>query len=134
MQSNRLNKTPIASTYGDVAAMPCSVTFAATAVGTHDMFELPPGAELFEVGYANAALGTSTTLALGYRYKDSTDGSAVADAFKAAASCAAAGSSALPLLDPLSFTVPVIITATIAGASATGKLTVTPKYRYLGTK
>lgn len=134
MESNRLKKTPIASTYGNLAAEACSMTFAATPVGEHDFFELPPGAELVEVGIANAALGGSTTMSYGYRYKDAANGAAAPAAIRAAAASTAAASANVVLLDPLVFDVPVIITGTLAGAAGTGKVTVVPKYIYRGTK
>lgn len=133
MESNRLKKTPIASTFGDSASMPCSMTFAATAVGEHDFFELPAGAELFALGLVNDALGASTTMAYGYRYKDPANGSAAPAAFRAAAASTSAGATVVPI-HPVVFDVPVIITGTLAGGAGTGKVTVTPMYRYLGTK
>lgn len=134
MEANRFRKTPLASTYGDVVAMPSSITYAATAAGeVTDFFELPVGAELFELGIVNDALGASTTMSYGFRYKDPADGTADPDAFKADASATSAASLCLPI-HPIVFDVPVIITGTLAGGAATGKVTITSKYRYLGTK
>lgn len=103
-----------------------------------EMFNLPNGARLLSGSIANDALGSSTTLSVGYAAHKTSAGATVAldaDAYKAAASTASAG-----LADILATIVlgngtevdadgdGLPITVTLAGAAATGTIQCTMMY------
>jgi len=102
------------------------------------MFVLPDGARLLEGSLAHDALGSSTTLSVGYAAHTNSAGTAVSAA--AAAYKAAAASTAAQKVDILSTlalgsgTVTdtnedgMIVTATMGGAAGTGTIEVTIKY------
>lgn len=102
------------------------------------MFVLPDGARLLEGSLAHDALGSSTTLSVGYAAHTNSAGTAVSAA--AAAYKAAAASTAAQKVDILatlalgSGTVTdtnedgMIVTATMGGAAGTGTIEVTIKY------
>jgi hypothetical protein len=102
------------------------------------MFTLPDGARLLEGSLAHDALGSSTTLSVGYAAHTNAAGTAVSAS--AAAYKAAAASTSAQKVDILatlalgSGTVTdtnedgVIITATMGGAAGTGTIEVTIKY------
>jgi hypothetical protein len=102
------------------------------------MFKLPDGARLLEGSLAHDALGSSTTLSVGYAAHTNAAGTAVSAA--AAAYKAAAASTSAQKIDILatlalgSGTVTdtnedgVIVTATMGGAAGTGTIEVTIKY------
>ena len=103
-----------------------------------EMFTLPDGARLIEGHLAHGALGSSTTLSVGFAAHVNAAGSAVSAA-PAAYKAAAASTSAqkvdiLATLALLSGTETdtnedgVIVTATMGGAAGTGKIEVTIKY------
>ena len=118
---------------GDANSFSSSITLAAAAIGSRIEFkELPAGTELQEVTLIHDALGASTTLSLGELFKSSDDGTTSATSLKAAASAASAGRQD-SAFHPQVYNVPVTITATVAGAAATGKVTAIIKYRYIGT-
>ena len=103
-----------------------------------EMFTLPDGARLIEGSLAHDALGSSTTLSVGYAAHTNAAGTAVSAA--PAAYKAAAASTAAQKVDILatlalgSGTVTdtnedgVIVTATMGGAAGTGTIEVTIKY------
>jgi hypothetical protein len=102
------------------------------------MFTLPDGARLLEGSLAHDALGSSTTLSVGYAAHTNAAGTAVSAA--AAGYKAAAASTSAQKVDILatlalgSGTVTdtnedgVIITVTMGGAAGTGTIEVTIKY------
>jgi hypothetical protein len=102
------------------------------------MFKLPDGARLLEGSLAHDALGSSTTLSVGYAAHTNAAGTAVSAS--AAAYKAAAASTSAQKVDILatlalgSGTVTdtnedgVIVTATMGGAAGTGTIEVTIKY------
>ena len=103
-----------------------------------EMFTLPDGARLIEGSLAHDALGSSTTLSVGYAAHTNAAGTAVSAA--AAAYKAAAASTSAQKVDILatlalgSGTVTdtnedgVIATVTMGGAAGTGTIEVTIKY------
>ena len=103
-----------------------------------EMFTLPDGARLIEGSLAHDALGSSTTLSVGYAAHTNAAGTAVSAA--AAAYKAAAASTSAQKVDILatlalgSGTVTdtnedgVIVTCTMGGAAGTGTIEVTIKY------
>mgnify|MGYP001344504981 FL=1 len=103
-----------------------------------EMFTLPDGARLIEGSLAHDALGSSTTLSVGYAAHTNAAGTAVSAA--AAAYKAAAASTSAQKIDIIatlalgSGTVTdtnedgVIATVTMGGAAGTGTIEVTIKY------
>lgn len=134
METNRFRKMPVATSFGNAAVQPSTVKLAAAAVGTLvKVFRLPVGAELYGIRVAHDALGAGVNIAVGIAFDETEHGADAANHFAAAINAATKGGSVVPM-HPVSFDYPVTITATITGAVATGKLTVTPEYQYLGTR
>ena len=110
---------------------------AAAAQETINMFKLPDGARIIGGRLNHAALGSSTTVSVGHAAYTQADGTVVAldvDEYKAAASSASATGSAIAATTALGENSLVdapdglIITATTAGANATGLITVQMTY------
>ena len=103
-----------------------------------EMFILPDGARLLEGSLAHDALGSSTTLSVGYAAHTNAAGTAVSAA--AAAYKAAAASTSAQKVDILATLAlgsgtetdtdgnGVAVTVTLAGGAATGTIEVTIKY------
>lgn len=110
---------------------------SAAAQETINMFKLPDGARIIGGRLNHAALGSSTTVSVGHAAYTQADGTVVAldvDEYKAAASSASATGSAIAATTALGENSLVdapdglIITATTAGANATGLITVQMTY------
>lgn len=110
---------------------------ADAAQETINMFKLPDGARIIGGRLNHAALGSSTTVSVGHAAYTQADGTAVAadvDEYKAAAastSVSAANIAATTALGENSLVdAPdgLIVTATTAGANATGLITVQMTY------
>ncbi|BAR13923.1 TonB-dependent receptor domain protein [uncultured Mediterranean phage uvMED] len=110
---------------------------AAAAQETINMFKLPDGARIIGGRLNHAALGSSTTVSVGHAAYTQADGTVVAldvDEYKAAASSASATGSAIAATTALGENSLVdapdglIVTATTAGANATGLITVQMTY------
>ena len=116
-------------------------TFEASSLASGDvieMFILPDGARLLEGSLAHDAMGSSTTLSVGYAAHTNAAGTAVAAA--AAAYKAAAASTSAQKVDILATLAlgsgtetdtnedGVAVTATMGGAAGTGSIEVTIKY------
>jgi len=104
---------------------------------TINMFKLPDGARIIGGRLNHAALGSSTTVSVGHAAYTQADGTVVAldvDEYKAAASSASATGSAIAATTALGENSLVdapdglIVTATTAGANATGLITVQMTY------
>ena len=103
-----------------------------------EMFNLPNGARIVGGSLAHDALGTSTTLSVGYAaHTDSSDAavSVSAAAFKAAASSATAGLVDVCATIALNYGLEVDanqdgmpVTVTLGGANATGTIVLTMQY------
>lgn len=133
IKSSKLNRAPMNSAQGDLCAFTSSVVLAAAAIADVIEFaQMPAGCEIIDVQLVNDALGASVTLNAGYKYVDSTVGAAAPAAFQAAASKASAAKTS-STAHPAIFNDPIIITSTIAGAAATGKVTAIITYRFIGT-
>ena len=103
-----------------------------------EMFILPDGARLLEGSLAHDALGSSTTLSVGYAAHTNAAGTAVSAA--AAAYKAAAASTSAQKVDILATLAlgsgtetdtdgnGVVVTVTLAGGAGTGTIEVTIKY------
>jgi len=116
-------------------------TYEASTLASGDvieMFVLPDGARLLEGSLAYDALGSSTTLSVGYAAHTNADGtaaSASAAAYKAAASTASAGKVDVLATLALGSGSEVdanedgmAVTATMGGAAGTGTIELTIKY------
>ena len=116
-------------------------TYEASALASGDvieMFVLPDGARLIGGTLAYDALGSSTTLSVGYAAHVASDGSAVsasAAAYKAAASTASAGKVDVLATLALGSGSEVdanedgmVVTATMGGAAGTGTIELTIMY------
>ena len=110
---------------------------ADAAQETINMFKLPDGARIIGGRLNHANLGTSTTVSVGHAAYTQADGTVVAldvDEYKAAASSASATGSAIAATTALGENSVVdapeglVITATTAGANATGLITVQMTY------
>lgn len=110
---------------------------ADAAQETINMFKLPDGARIIGGRLNHAALGSSTTVSVGHAAYTQADGTVVAldvDEYKAAASSASATGSAVASTTALGENSLVdapdglIVTATTAGANATGLITVQMTY------
>ena len=110
---------------------------AAGAQETINMFKLPDGARIIGGRLNHAALGSSTTLSIGHAAYTQADGTAVAadvDEYKAAAASTSltsfniATTTALGENSLVDSPDGLIVTATTAGANATGLITVQMTY------
>ena len=116
-------------------------TYEASSLASGDvieMFILPDGARLLEGSLAHDAMGSSTTLSVGYAAHTNSAGTAVSAA--AAAYKAAAASTSAQKVDILATLAlgsgtetdtnedGVAVTATMGGAAGTGTIEVTIKY------
>ena len=110
---------------------------SAAAQETINMFKLPDGARIIGGRLNHANLGSSTTVSVGHAAYTQADGTVVAldvDEYKAAASSASATGSAVASTTALGENSLVdapdglIVTATTAGANATGLITVQMTY------
>ena len=110
---------------------------AATAQETINMFKLPDGARIIGGRVNHAALGSSTTLSIGHAAYVNAAGTTVAldvDEYKAAAASTSltsfniANTTALGENSVVDAPDGLIVTATTAGANATGLITVQMTY------
>ena len=110
---------------------------SAAAQETINMFKLPDGARIIGGRLNHAALGSSTTVSVGHAAYTQADGTAVAadvDEYKAAAAATSvsafniAASTALGENSLVDSPDGLIVTATTAGANATGLITVQMTY------
>lgn len=134
LEANGFQKMPMAGPYGNSSRIHRQITLSAAAAATAiDFAELPPGTKLSDIRTINDALGASTTMSYGLRYPNAGDGTDSATALLAAAASSSAGVRN-GAFHPMIFDVPVIVTGTVGGAAATGKITVELIYEYIGTK
>ena len=110
---------------------------AATAQETINMFKLPDGARIIGGRVNHAALGSSTTLSIGHAAYVNAAGTTVAldvDEYKAAAASTSltsfniAATTALGENSVVDAPEGLVVTATTAGANATGLITVQMTY------
>ena len=110
---------------------------ADAAQETINMFKLPDGARIIGGRLNHAALGSSTTVSVGHAAYTQADGTAVAadvDEYKAAAAATSvsafniAASTALGENSLVDSPDGLVVTATTAGANATGLITVQMTY------
>lgn len=126
-------KTAMNGTYGNACVARLNDVLAADAIAdTIVLGELPGSAVVYRSTLKNAALGASTTISIGYRYKDSADGSNALTAFHNAKATDSAGSQ--ETLGPIEIAKGsgVEIVATVGGGAATGRIDNFLEYEYVG--
>lgn len=134
MEANNFKIPVKKDVHGDAACCVATAITAALAIGeTIDLCELPAGSEVYDLKEIHDALGASSQLEFGYRYKFASEGPPDSNAFLASAATATAGSRE-GAFHPVSFDYPVIIMATVSGAAVTGQVTAHVKYRFIGPK
>lgn len=117
--------------WGNANKHHASKTLAAAAINDELVLAvLPAGTKLFDLRAKIAALGASTNLSFGWRYKGGQAGGG-ATALEAAASTAAA-SNVRGTFIPVTLAYDAYITATVTGAAATGQVDVILDYEYKG--
>jgi hypothetical protein len=135
MKAPTMNNRMFNGTYGNVSKERMYATLAAAPIGeVVELGEFDAGTLFYGLDTINAALGASTTLSFGYKYVDGANGSAAPTEFLAAASTASAGVRSTAKRVPVEFPYPVILTATVGGAAATGRIDVIAEYVYRGIK
>lgn len=92
--------------------------------------EVPAGTKLHDLRAVIAALGATTTMSFGWRYKGGEAGGGAA-ALEAAAPTASA-SNVRGTFVPVTFVYDAYITATVGGAAATGQVDAVLDYEYKG--
>lgn len=108
---------------GNLSLAEGQVTLAAAAIGdVVELLELPIGTRIYSVDVVSAALGANTTVAI------SVGDHALLPAFNTAAAVV----SSTPVAPYTTATQGEKVKATIAGAAATGSLTVIIKYVAVG--
>lgn len=123
---------PRTGSYGNAGVQHVSKTLAANPIADElVLIELPAGTKLHDFRAVIAALGASTTLSFGWRYKNGEAGGGAA-ALEAAASTVSA-STVRGTFVPVEFEFDAYVTATIGGGAATGAVNVVLNYEYLGT-
>lgn len=133
IRASKLNRSPMNSAEGDACVFTSSVTLAAAAIADVVEFaQLPSGCEVIDVQLVNDALGASVTMNVGYRFVDPANGAAAPTAFQAAGAKSTAGKTS-GAFHPTMFNDPIVVTSTVAGAAATGKVTAVITYRFIGT-
>ena len=133
MLTPNVNTLQHAGEYGNQSVAIGKVTFEADAAGAvADILQLPPGITIVNARMVNDALGATTTIALGYRFKDPNDGSDDASALIAATGTATAGNTVSAAKSVEINGGPIYITAILAGAAATGDVEAIIEYVYNG--
>lgn len=128
------DKQLMAGPYGNASKEVRSITLAAAPTATElEFMRLAPGTKLNDVKLVHGALGADVTLEVGLKYEISEHGTSDSDALLAAASATAVGART-GAFHPLMLDVPVILTVTVGGALATGKVSLHADYEYIGTK
>jgi hypothetical protein len=112
--------------YADLAAAPIAEVI--------ELGEFDAGTLFYGIDAIIGALGAGTTLSFGFKPVNPGDGSAAPAELLAAASTASASVRSTTKRIPIEFAYPVVLTATVAGAVATGSVSVIAEYVYRGVK
>jgi hypothetical protein len=109
-----------------------SITLAAAAIADKvRLVKLFAGTKVFTTTMINAALGASSTLAIGFEYVDGQAGGTV-NAFIPATSTTAIAKTE-SIVKPIVLEYDAFVIATVAGAAVTGALDVTVLFEHRGT-
>ena len=123
--------------YGRARIAFADFTFDSTGAGSVNMFRIPNGARIISGRLHHAALGSGTTLSIGHAAYDNAAGTTVAadvDEYKAAAASTSvsafniAATTALGENSVVDAPDGLVVTATTAGANATGLIEVQMTY------
>ena len=132
---DNITQIPFAGQHGNLNNANDGKTLAAAAIAdTIDFVTIPAASKIVDAHMVNAALGASTTVSLGWRYKDGTAGGS-ATAILAATSTVAAARTNMTAA-PITPTLPkdIVVYGTIACGAATGRIDLVVKYQHLGAK
>ena len=115
--------------WGNLTAAHFKYTFAAGQIADVALLGvIPQGAKIVDVHMRNAALGASSTIALGYRKVDPNSTLAASAAAILAATSTAAAATTRGSFAPFTLNEETYLTATIAGGAVTGQVDVTLFY------
>jgi hypothetical protein len=124
---------PMAGTFGNLSVGRGGMTLAAAAIGTKIYFcKIPGGSTLVDAHMINAALGASSTIALGLEYCDGSSGGVSGTAVVAAAASTAAAGRVNMGLKPIEINKDMYLVGTTAGAVTSGAVDAVFKYSYNG--
>lgn len=119
-------------TFGDANSAHAYADLSAAAINdVVDLVRIPAGSRIDDVKLVHGAMGATTQLQVGYRYEDSANGAAVPNHFLAAAASSSAGTRRSDKA-PIEFDAPVVLTVTVTGAAATGRIDAVIGYVYRG--
>jgi hypothetical protein len=117
-------EAPLAPAHGSIVLAAAPI---ATKVRLNRLFA---GSKIYNCKMVNAALGASTTVSVGWEYADGSAGGGAAALIPATSTAAAAKTDSA--VAPTVLTGDAYITATIAGAAATGQLDVMTEFEFKG--
>lgn len=124
IKSENYTNVPVSCTFGNVSSNDAGVTLAAGQIADEiQLMEVPAGTKISDVKMVNAALGASSTISIGWRYKSGTAGGGV-DALLAATDTSSAAVTRGDQPTTAAMAEVAVITATIAGGAVTGRLDV----------
>lgn len=108
------------------------ITLAAAQVADKvRLVKLFAGTKIYGAKMINAALGGSTTVSIGFEYVNAESGGSATALIPATSTASAAKTDAL--VAPITLAYDAYITATVAGAAATGLLDVVVSFEHRGT-
>lgn len=109
------------------------VTLASAAIADKvRLNKVYAGTKIYDVKMVNAALGASTTIALGYEYINGEAGGAANALLAATATNTANTTRQSGNIPPVTLDYDAYITATVAGGTASGQLNVITTYEFKG--
>lgn len=115
--------------WGNLTVAHFTYTFAAGQIGDIALLgKLPQGAKVVDVNMRNAALGASSTIALGYRKVNPASSLAASTAAYLAATSTVSAATTRGSFAPIKKDEEVYVTATIAGGAVTGQIDVVVYY------
>lgn len=119
--------------WGNLRAKHFTFAFAAAQIADIALLgQLPAGSKVVDINMRNAALGASTTVALGYRAANPASALAAAPTAYLAATSTAAAATTRGSFAPNKQTEDLYVIATVGGAAATGLIDVTVLYIFDG--
>lgn len=115
--------------WGNLFAAHFTYTLAAAQIADIVLLgQIPANAKVVDVNMRNAALGASTTIALGYRAANPASALAASVSAYLAATSTSSAATTRGSFAPNKQTEDLFLTATVAGGAATGQLDVTVFY------
>ncbi len=112
--------------------MPCSITFAAAQIADKArLVKLFAGTKIIGAKMINAALGSSSTVGLGYEYVNGEAGGSATALIPQTSTAAIAMTSSI--VAPITLAYDAYIYATVAGAAVTGQFDAVITFDHRGT-